>query len=106
VVLHERALDQFRRRRLSSNTAAPLLLVTWLGLATAPARAQQTRDATVAATPAPPWQGRVLYGGGPSVGAPRSDYTGAMAPTTWCLQATRRATGDLGTIGRSWTETS
>jgi hypothetical protein len=85
--------------------ASPLL-VTWLTVATAQAQAQQTRDSTVAATPAPPWQGRVLYGGGPSVGAPPSDYTGATAPAAWCLQATRRATGDLGTTGRSWTETS
>jgi len=41
-----------------------------------PASAQQTRDTSHAY----PWRGRVLYGGGPSVGAPPSDFTGETPP--------------------------
>ena len=67
-----------------------------------PTSAQQTRDTTHAY----PWRGKVLYGGGPSVGAPPSDFTGEAPPPQWCLQATRRASGDFGMSQQSWTEVS
>jgi hypothetical protein len=54
----------------------------------------------------PPWRDSVRYGGGPSVGAPPSDYSGAKPPTTWCLRATRRAPGDFGVTGQNWTQAS
>jgi len=66
------------------------------------AGAQQTPDTSHAY----PWRGRVVYGGGPSVGAPPSDFTGETPPTHWCLQATQRASGDLGVSPQSWTEVS
>lgn len=65
------------------------------------ASAQRGHDSS--AVPAPPWRDSVRYGGGPSVGPPPSDYTGAAPPSKWCLQATGRATGDL---SGQWTETS
>ena len=68
----------------------------------APAGAQQARDTSHAY----PWRGKVLYGGGPSVGAPPSDFTGGTPPARWCLQATQRASGDLGMSQQSWTEVS
>ena len=52
------------------------------------------------------WRDSVRYGGGPSVGAPPSDYTGATPPAQWCLLATGRASGDLGAATQSWTEVS
>lgn len=76
------------------------LAVFQLGVIAA-ARAQQNRDSSAIATP--PWRDSVRYGGGPSVGPPPSDFTGAKAPDNWCLQATGRASGDLGGV---WTETS
>jgi len=68
----------------------------------APVRAQHTRDSSHAY----PWRGRIVYGGGPSVGAPPSDFTGETPPAQWCLQATRRASGDLGVSRQSWKEVS
>jgi hypothetical protein len=56
----------------------------------------------LAQQPAPPWRDSVRYGGGPSVGAPPSDYTGATSASQWCLLATRRAPGDFGITGQSW----
>ena len=73
-----------------------------LFLLAGPTSAQQTRDTTHAY----PWRGKILYGGGPSVGAPPSDFTGETPPPQWCLQATRRASGDLGMSQNSWTEVS
>jgi hypothetical protein len=63
--------------------------------------AQRGRDSSSVAVP--PWRDSVRYGGGPSVGPPPSDYTGAVPPTQWCLRATGRASGDF---GGQWTETS
>jgi len=66
-----------------------------------PASAQQTRDTSHAY----PWRGRVLYG----VDLRRRaafDFTGETPPAQWCLQATRRASGDLGVSQQSWTEVS
>jgi hypothetical protein len=74
---------------------------------------QQTQDSGAARTdsgkaaPATPtWRDSVRYGGGPSVGAPPSDYTGETPPAQWCLQATRRAPGDFGVTGQNWTQAS
>ena len=53
--------------------------------------------------PIPIWRDSARYGGGPSVGAPPSDFTGATPPTKWCLEAIGRAPGDL---GGQWTRTS
>ena len=66
-----------------------------------PAQAQRNRDSSVLA--APVWRDSVRYGGGPSVGPPPSDFTGAAPPSKWCLRATGRASGDF---GGAWTETS
>src|SRR5215471_3710612 len=68
----------------------------------ATASAQQTRDTSAAY----PWRDSVRYGGGPSVGAPPSDYSGAAPPSQWCLQVTGRATGDFGFTGQSWNDAS
>ena len=68
---------------------------------TRPALAMQQRDSSAISPPA--WRDSARYGGGPSVGPPPSDFTGAAAPTTWCLRATGRASGDF---GGPWTETS
>ncbi len=37
-------------------------------------------DSAKAAPATPPWRDSARYGGGPSVGAPPSDYTGAKPP--------------------------
>lgn len=63
-------------------------------------------DSAKAAAGRYPWRDSVRYGGGPSVGAPPSDYTGRTPPAQWCLQATRRAPGDFGMTGQSWTAAS
>lgn len=88
--------------------SAAFLFVTLMLAATA-ARGQQAHDSSAAsldsakaAAAAPPWRDSVRYGGGPSVGAPPSDYTGATPPSQWCLQATRRAPGDFAVTGQSW----
>jgi hypothetical protein len=84
--------------------------LTWLVLAIVgaslvgnSAAGQQTADS---ATAKPPWRDSVRYGGGPSVGAPPSDYTGERPPTQWCLQATGRSPGDFGLAGWKWTDAS
>lgn len=61
--------------------------------------AQQTRAAT---PPAPVWRDSARYGGGPSVGAPPSDFSGAKPPERWCLQTNARAPGDFGLVGHGW----
>lgn len=96
----------------TSQLVAPLLFAAGVALAASPTRAQQTRDSSAEADSArpalvtPPWRDSVRYGGGLSVGAPPSDYTGAAPPSTWCLQADGRASGDLGRSGSSWTKIS
>lgn len=96
-----------------SHDAAFRFLAALLLLAAGPAHAQQASDSTAArvgnAQPnaaAYPWRDSVRYGGGPSVGAPPSDYRGAAPPSQWCLQATGRAPGDFGMNGGRWTEVS
>ena len=65
---------------------------------------QPARDSGAVANPA--WRDSARYGGGPSVGPPPSDYTGAVPPAAWCLQTTGQASGDFGgawtTTSRSW----
>lgn len=72
--------------------------------------ATEARDSAcanpVSSATRPAWRGCVRYGGGPSVGAPPSDYTGERPPTRWCLNATGRAPGDFGVTRMSWTEAS
>jgi len=84
-----------------SRHIAPLLIAALLPLVAAAAGGQQPRDSRTAATPA--WRDSARYGGGPSVGPPPSDYTGAVAPATWCLQTTGQASGDF---GGAWTNTT
>lgn len=96
----------------TSQLVAPLIFAAGFALAASPTRAQQTRDSSAAADSerptlvTPPWRDSVRYGGGPSVGAPPSDYSGAAPPSNWCLQADGRASGDLGRSGSSWTKIS
>jgi hypothetical protein len=85
-------LRQAADRGLRWVGGASLFLAATLLSAATPARAQQTRDSsaasfdsTGAAAAARPWRDSVRYGGGPSVGAPPSDYTGAAPPSQWCL---------------------
>jgi ketosteroid isomerase-like protein len=70
----------------------------------------QARDSTctnLVASPARPvWRDCVRYGGGPSVGAPPSDYTGERPPSQWCLDATGRPPGDFGVTGMNWIQAS
>ena len=76
------------------------------------AAAQERHDSNAAsvdsatASGAYPWRHKVRYGGGPSVGAPPSDFLGAAPPSHWCLEATGRAAGDLGGTAASWTAVS
>lgn len=81
---------------------APLVLTVPLAFATEPAQAQRTQDSSAVPAAAPPWRDSVRCGGGPSVGAPPSDYNGEKPPAMWCLQATGRAAGDLGRSGDTW----
>ena len=72
--------------------------------------AVQARDSAcanpVSSPTRPAWRECVRYGGGPSVGAPPSDYTGERPPSQWCLNATGRAPGDFGVTRMNWTEAS
>jgi len=89
-------------RRCAIELAVLVGLFAW---ASADVRAQQAGDSTKQ-RPAPVWRDSARYGGGPSVGAPPSDYTGAKAPDVWCLQPTGRATGDFGVSGQRWLDVS
>lgn len=89
---------------LAQPRVTPLLGVAWLLLSAPATEAQQLRDSTLVRKPI--WQDSARYGGGPSVGAPPSDFTGQTPPAKWCLQATRRATGDFGVSGGTWTATT
>ena len=98
---------------LGPQSVASLWFAAALVLVATTAEAQETRDSSPAspdsdkgAAAAYPWRAGVRSGGGPSVGAPPSDYTGATPPSQWCLQATGRAPGDFGVTGQSWTEAS
>jgi hypothetical protein len=93
--------------------AVPLFLVGTLALPATQASGQQPQDSSTAhvdsakaARATPAWRDSVRYGGGPSVGAPPSDYSGAKPPADWCLRATRRAPGDFGVTGQNWTQAS
>jgi len=82
-----------------------------LVLVTMPLAAQQARDSVSrpdssrSPSPAPPWSNRIRYGGGPSVGAPPSDYTGATPPRRSCLVTDARGSGDMSSR-TSWREAS
>jgi hypothetical protein len=54
-------------------------------------------SAKVVAEAAFPWRDSVRYGGGPSFGAPDSDFDGVNPPKAWCLTA-----GDWGLASRGW----
>lgn len=56
--------------------------------------------------PAPVWRDSARYGGGPSVGAPPSTFTGDKAPDRWCLETDARGHGDFGQVGWGWTTAS
>lgn len=97
----------------SPHTVASLAVAAVLVLAATLAEGQQRPDSSAAsndgakaAAAGYPWRDSVRYGGGPSVGAPPSDYSGATPPSQWCLQATKRAPGDFGVTGQSWTDAS
>ena len=70
----------------------------------------QAQDSTcanpISSSSRPVWRECVRYGGGPSVGAPPSDYIGERPPSQWCLNATGRAPGDFGVTRMTWTEAS
>lgn len=87
----------------ASTTIGSLIVSASLALMCEPALAQETR---VAGAPVPVWRDSARYGGGPSVGAPPSDFTGEKAPAKWCLQTTARAPGDFGASGHSWMDAS
>ena len=84
-----------------------------LGLAlTVSARAASAQEPNAppgsAAAPVPPapiWRDSARYGGGPSVGAPRSDFMGKAPPSQWCLMNDAPGRADL-SAGRSWREVS
>jgi hypothetical protein len=54
----------------------------------------------------PVWRNRVRYGGGPSVGAPPSDFMGKVPPRKWCLEMDGPGQGDLSPRGTSFKEVS
>ena len=100
-------------RMRTHRCAIPLILMSTLMLMATHASGQQAKDANTAqvdsataALASPPWRDSVRYGGGPSVGAPPSDYTGEEPPAEWCLRATGRAPGDFGVTGQNWTQAS
>ena len=74
------------------------------GLPAASVDAQEVRDSTKRL--APIWRDSARYGGGPSVGAPPSDFTGVREPVAWCLRPTGRATGDFAVTGQRWLDAS
>src|SRR6185369_17446764 len=86
--------------RVSRGTTRFIVASVLATLTSSVSHAQRTSDSSAAA---PAWRDNVRYGGGPSVGPPPSDFTGATPPAQWCLQATGRASGDFGGM---WTTTS
>jgi hypothetical protein len=54
----------------------------------------------------PAWRKQVRYGGGPSVGAPPSDFMGQTPPSVWCLATDGAGGGDLSPRGTHFKEVS
>lgn len=77
----------------------PALATTTIASLALPAGAQQ-------GTPIPIWRDSARYGGGPSVGAPPSSFTGEKPPDKWCLETDARGHGDFGQVGWGWTTAS
>ena len=95
------------RIRLDPRT---LLVLTGLSLGASSLCAQRATDSVAAsdsaanAAPAPAWRNQVRYGGGPSVGAPPSDFMGKSAPSVWCLATDGPGGGDLSPRGTHFKE--
>lgn len=83
-----------------------LSLVLALSLASTALSAQVSTAKDTSSSGEPPWRHRIVYGEGPSVGTPVSDFSGATPPSQWCLRATRRPPGDFGISGGTWDATS
>jgi hypothetical protein len=88
-------------RRLLVVAATCVALAPHVAPAQQPSRAPAADSAARGAATLP-WRARVRYGGGPSVGAPPSDYTGAAAPARWCLATDGPGGGDLTPPGTRW----
>ena len=79
-----------------------ILLATCVIIPSA-ARAQAAPAADSTAPAPPPWQNKVRYGGGLSVGPPLLDARDSTSATRWCLEPpTHRAPGDYGHAGATW----
>ena len=52
---------------------------------------------TLASQSRPHWSNQVRYGGGPSMGAPHSDFDGTRVPLRWCLPV-----GEWERFSRQW----
>ena len=102
-------LDQ---RSMATFSARAVVLVTAALLGSRPAWAQHSTDSISTVDSAtrtdavPVWRNRVRYGGGPSVGAPPSDFMGQAPPQKWCLQTDGPGRGDLSGRGTSFKDVS
>ena len=89
-----------------------LLLATGTGVLVPIARGQVPRDSLAASDSAsgapatPVWRSGVRYGGGPSVGAPPSDFTGKAPPAHWCLGTDGPGGGDISARGTRFKDVS
>jgi hypothetical protein len=90
--------------------AHTLLVLTGLAFGASSLRAQRATDSVAAsdsaanAAAAPTWRNQVRYGGGPSVGAPPSDFMGKEPPSVWCLATDGPGGGDLSPRGTHFKE--
>ena len=102
-------------RGMPTSSVRVFLLVTAAVLGSRPACAQHSTDSVAPidsgarAEAVPSWRNRVRYGGGPSVGAPPSEFMGKAPPLRWCLETDGPGHGDLSprgtsfkTVSRSW----
>lgn len=96
----------------ASLSIATLLVLAGLSFTESAVLAQRASDSVTAAdsvaraAPVPVWRKQVRYGGGPSVGAPPSDFMGKAPPSVWCLATDGAGGGDLSPRGTHFKEVS
>lgn len=97
--------------RALQESELPRITIVALALLLVRSTASYAQDTSTTRS-APPWSTQVRYGGGPSLGAPSSDFDGSRPPERWCLRVPdweRRAVwwltltlSDTTTFGAGW----
>jgi hypothetical protein len=110
--VHVEAMREHRLNMRTSHGVAALLVLSALAFSESSLLAQRASDSTPAAdtvahaAAGPAWRNQARYGGGPSVGAPPSDFMGKAPPSVWCLASDGPGGGDLSPRGTLFKEVS